>query len=118
MSILSKFLVDPSAAHMHQAKHCLAYLLATKNIGIEYRRNPLTGPTSAPFPPKIVAGYADASFADDVATRRSHTGYVFMLNGGAVSWCSRQQDRVANSSTEAEFRSSTLLAAKLYGCES
>ena len=105
VSILSKFLVDPSTAHMHQAKHCLAYLLATKSIGIEYRRQPPTGPSSAPFSPGVITGFADASFADDVATRRSHTGYVFILNGAAIAWCSRQQDRVANSSTEAEFRS-------------
>ena len=30
-------------------------------------------------------GWVDADFAADLDTRRSHTGYILMLNGGAVS---------------------------------
>ena len=36
-------------------------------------------------------------------TRRSHTGYVLMFNGGAVSWKSRRQDSVFLPTSEAEF---------------
>ena len=94
---------------MRQAHHALAYLLATKEMGLTYHREPVEGPKMKPgapsMKPGIIAGFADATFADDVTTRRSHTGFVFMLNGAAISWSSRQQDKTANSSTESEFRS-------------
>ena len=35
----------------------------------------------------VVNGYIDASFDTD-SDFKSQTGYVFILNGGAVSWCS------------------------------
>ena len=34
---------------------------------------------------------------------KSQTGYVFILNGGAVSWCSSKQSVVAGSTCEAEY---------------
>ena len=44
----------------------------------------------------------DADFASCKETRRSVTGYVFMLAGGPVSWNSRKQSSVALSTTKAE----------------
>ena len=43
----------------------------------------------------IVNGYVDASFNTDSDDSKSQTGYVFILNGGAVSWCSSMQSVVA-----------------------
>ena len=88
------------------ARKTLAYLLATKTIGLCYTRDPHPGPQNLRFPikPGVITGFADASFAEDVKTRRSHTGFVFLLNGAAIAWCSRVQDKVANSTSDAEFR--------------
>lgn len=36
------------------------------------------------------------------------SGYIFMLNGGLVSWCSKRQSIVALSSTEAKYVALTL----------
>ena len=47
--------------------------------------------------------YADASWASDLDTRRSTTGYLFKLNGNLISWKSQRQTTVALSSTEAEY---------------
>ena len=34
----------------------------------------------------VVNGYVDASFDTDPDESKSQTGYVFLLDGGAVSW--------------------------------
>ena len=51
----------------------------------------------------IVNGYVDASFDTDPDDSKSQTGYVFTLNGGAVSWCSSKHSVVAGSTCEAEY---------------
>ena len=44
----------------------------------------------------------DADWAGDTDTRRSHTGYILMMNG-PISWKSRRQLIVSLSTSEAEF---------------
>lgn len=51
----------------------------------------------------VVNGYTDASFQTDRDDFRSQSGFVFYLNGGAVSWKSSMQDTVADSTTEARY---------------
>nr|GEV99941.1 reverse transcriptase domain-containing protein [Tanacetum cinerariifolium] len=47
--------------------------------------------------------YADVGYLTDVDDLKSQTGYVFVLNGGAVDWKSAKQSIFATSSTEAEY---------------
>ncbi|KAL6339994.1 hypothetical protein AAG906_038829 [Vitis piasezkii] len=51
--------------------------------------------------PEIV-GYSDSDFAGCL-DRRSTSGYIFMLAGGAVSWKSVKQTLIASSTVEIEF---------------
>ena len=51
----------------------------------------------------VVKGYVDASFDSDLDDSKSQTGYVYILNGGAVSWCSCKQSVVAGSTCKAEY---------------
>ena len=39
----------------------------------------------------------------EMQPRRSHSGYVLMLSGGAISWKSRRQDNVSLSTSETEY---------------
>jgi hypothetical protein len=48
-------------------------------------------------------GYSDSDWAGDRATRRSTTGYVFLMAGAAVTWKSRKQVTVAMSTNESEY---------------
>ena len=50
-----------------------------------------------------VMGYVGAIFDTDLDDSRSQTGYVFKVNGGAVSWRSCKQTVVAQSTMEAEY---------------
>ncbi|KAK8593022.1 hypothetical protein V6N12_045111 [Hibiscus sabdariffa] len=50
-----------------------------------------------------IKGYIDASFQTEKDDSRSQSGFVFCLNGGAVSWKSSKQDTVADSTTEAKY---------------
>src|SRR4051812_16513566 len=51
----------------------------------------------------VVKGYTDASFQTDRDAFRSQSGYVFILNGGAVSWKSSKQETLADYTTKAEY---------------
>jgi len=50
-----------------------------------------------------LVGFTDSDFAGDLDDRKSTSGYVFTLAGGAVSWKSKKQSLVSLSSTEAEY---------------
>ena len=50
-----------------------------------------------------VEGFLDSSFQSDVNDLKSHLGFIFCLNGGAVSWKSSKQETTADSTTEVEY---------------
>ncbi|GJR89342.1 hypothetical protein Tco_0213353 [Tanacetum coccineum] len=50
-----------------------------------------------------VSCYVDVSFQTDKDDTKSQTGYVFVLNGGAVDWKSAKQSTTAMSSIEVEY---------------
>ena len=80
---------------MEAAEHVLQYLRDTWNESIIYTRGSRN--------PNELWGWVDADWAGDTDTRRSHTGYILMMNGGPISWKSRRQDNVSLSTSEAEF---------------
>lgn len=47
--------------------------------------------------------FSDADYARDEDTRKSTSGYAFMLGSSIVSWCSQKQRTVALSTTESEY---------------
>ena len=51
-------------------------------------------------------GYVDADGASQ-EHRRAISGYVFMVDGGAVSWSSKKQELVTLSIAEAEYVAQT-----------
>ena len=92
VGVLARHMSKPRTTHWTEAKNVLRYLSGTTKYG-------LTFGTST----NGLIGYCDADFATDTDTRRSTTGYVFLLYGGAISWSSRRQQTVAASTTEAEY---------------
>ena len=51
----------------------------------------------------IFMGYTDSDFQTDKDSRKSTSGSVFTLNGGAVVWRSIKQGCIADSTMEAEY---------------
>jgi hypothetical protein len=80
------------------ARAVLAYLGGTKDMGICFE-----GEKGLKL-----EGYCDANYAGDLDTRRSTTGYLFTLAGGAISWASKCQPTVACSTVEAEYMAAAL----------
>lgn len=89
---LSKFMRSPTSVHWQAAKGVVRYLAGTKDYGVVFSGSGTT-----------TIGYTDADYAGDIDTRRSTTGYAFIMNGGAISWQSKRQPTVAVSTTEAEY---------------
>ena len=73
--------------------------MGTVNMGIKFSRN---ADTNLPLN-VTVTGYADSDHGRCTDTRRSITGYMFVMSNGPISWQSRQQTSVALSSMEAEY---------------
>jgi hypothetical protein len=96
----AKFCSAPTLVHLHAVKKILRYLSGTKQRGITY-----CGRAGAQLPSTevIIEAYSDADWAGDLTDRKSTTGWLMKLAGGAVSWCSRRQDTVAKSTMEAEY---------------
>ena len=91
--LLMRYATDPRPIHWRLILHLLAYLKATMNLGITYR----SGGTVKPV------GYSDSSYADEIQSRKSSAGYVFLSTGGAVGWKAKTQQRVSTSTGEAEY---------------
>jgi hypothetical protein len=119
VTFLSRFATAPHLEHYHALKNICRYLRATKSWGIHYWRNrPVDSLPDIPFEPLPVdstlpsfpthdllqlVGFVDAAHATDLHTRRSVSGMVFTLAGGAIAYKSKLQPTVSTSSTEAEF---------------
>ena len=51
----------------------------------------------------ILIGYTDLEFQSNLDFRKSISGYVFTLGGGAISWRSTKKSCIADSTMEAEY---------------
>ena len=85
-SEFSKFFQLPGIAHMEATEHVLQYLRDTWNESITYTRGSRI--------PNELWGWVHTDWADDTNTRRPHTGYILMMNGGPIS-CPRKSRRQA-----------------------
>ena len=76
LSVTSRFQSNPGLEHWTSVKAILKYLRRTKDTFRIYG-----GETDL-----VIKGYTDASFQTDHDDFKSQSGFLFLLNGGAVSW--------------------------------
>ena len=74
LGIVSRFQADSGENYWKLLKNILKYLRRTKDIFLIYGGSELK-----------LEGYTDSSFQSDPDDSKSTSGYVFTLNGGAVS---------------------------------
>jgi hypothetical protein len=107
VSTLSQFSINPGPEHAQAIKRVLRYLQKTVNLGILYGGTQNLAVEEALQNLGLVGintiGFTDSDWAGDKDTRKSTSGYLFTLYGGAISWRSGKQPIVATSSTEAEY---------------
>ena len=60
-----------------------------------------------------LVGYTNADWVNDRSNQWLISGYAFLYSGGVVSWMSRQQTTVADSSTHAEYIAATEASKEL-----
>ncbi|SGY38291.1 BQ5605_C003g01993 [Microbotryum silenes-dioicae] len=90
---LARFSHSPSAAAWGAVKHAFRYLAGTLSHGLRYARGN----------PAPLLGYSDCNWGACVLSSKSTMGYTFVYAGAAVSWSSRLQSRVADSTCDAEY---------------
>ncbi|KAK6123908.1 hypothetical protein DH2020_042351 [Rehmannia glutinosa] len=93
VGMLGRYLSNPGMDHWKAAKRVMRYLQRTKDYMLTYRKSDQLE----------IIGYSDSDFAGCQDSRRSTSGYIFLLAGGAISWRSAKQTLVASSTMAAEF---------------
>ena len=93
VGMLGRYQSNPGIDHWKAAKKVMRYLQGTKDYMLMYRRTDHLE----------VEGYSDSDFAGCIDSRKSTSGFIFMLAGGAISWRSAKQTLTATSTIEAEF---------------
>ena len=93
VSLLARFQANPGINHWNALMHVIGYIKNTISYGLTYSRDSDLSPT----------GFVDADYGGCRDTRRSTSGYVFLMAGGPVAWSSKRQATVALSTVEAEY---------------
>nr|KAJ0199050.1 hypothetical protein LSAT_V11C600338430 [Lactuca sativa] len=89
---LSRYTRNPISHHWQDVNRVFKYLKGTMTYGLTYSGYP-----------SILEGYSDASWINNLEDHSSTSGWVFLLGGGAISWASKKQTCITNSTMESEF---------------
>jgi hypothetical protein len=92
---LTRHMQAPTVADAEACDRVFRYLSGTRNKGLLFGRNGAAELS--------VSAYADADWGNDRSDRKSVTGWIAMINGDPVSWASKKQKVVAQSTCEAEL---------------
>src|SRR5258708_24921432 len=94
-STVAQFLENPGRDHWEAVKRIFRYLKGTRELSLVFGGGK-----------EDLQGWVDADRASQ-EHRRAISGYVFIVDGGAVSWTSKKQELVTLSTTEAEYVAAT-----------
>ena len=102
VSVIPRFMSDPSQLHFFAAKKVMRYVNGTKNFGLHYVKEE----------DNSLIGYTDSDWAGSIDDRKSTSGYVFCLGTKPITWSSKKQSTIALSSAKAKYISATTAACE------
>ena len=94
---LSQFMANPTHTHFQAERRALKYLKSCPDKGLLFHRD---------FPIQLI-GFSEVDWGRCADTRRSITGYCFLIGQSLVSWKTKKQSTVSRSSSEVEGRAVT-----------
>ena len=94
LSMTSRYQSNLDESHWTTVKNILKYFKRSKDTFLIY---------GGQEDELVVNGYIATSFQSDKDNFRLQSGFLFCLNGGAISWKSSKQDTIADSTTKAEY---------------
>ena len=75
VGMLGRYMSNPGVDHWKAAKRVMRYLQRTKEYMLTYQRSDILD----------IIGYSDSDFAGCLDSKRSTSGCIFLLAGGAIS---------------------------------
>jgi hypothetical protein len=103
---LAQFTQNPRQIHWTAVKRVFRYLKYTRSSKLTYGGDDDVLNTNLHI-------FCDADWASDATDRKSISGYLISMAGGAVSWSSKKQTSVALSTAEAEYMAATHVAKQV-----
>ena len=88
---LSMYTSSPSVEHWKVIAKVLGYLKKTKDLGLYY-----SGYST------VLKGYSDVNWVTCVDDNKSTCGWIFTLDGGAISWASKKKSCISHSTMESK----------------
>ena len=101
MSILGKYLQQPSTKALSSLKQAMSYVVNTKSLNLNL------GEVNKG---QELCGFSDANWARDEGDRKSRTGAILLYHGSPILWKSKKQTVIARSTAEAEYIAGATLA--------
>lgn len=92
---LARYTSNPSSIHNSASIRIFRYLLGSIDKGTQFSNKEKNS--------TYLSGYCDADYAGDLTTAKSTSAYIFFLASGPISYKSKLQSIIAQSTTESEY---------------
>ncbi|CAN0825128.1 Retrovirus-related Pol polyprotein from transposon TNT 1-94 [Linum grandiflorum] len=103
VNLLCQFVNAPKQEHWDALKWVVRYIKQAPAQGLHFpKENKL-----------VLRAYCDADWGGCALTRRSTTGYFIQLGASPISWRTKKQQVVSQSSAEAEYRAMAATVSEL-----
>ena len=107
VSLVSRYMQKPGKMHWNAVMRILRYLKGTKNYGLRYSQDEHFDKNNC------LEAFCDSDWAEDIADRKSTSGYIVTMGGTIISHKSGKQDCIATSSVQAEYIAASTAAREV-----